>query len=1024
MSSLIGTLIRRRFLVVEALSDEGTFGETFLAEDTHGKRKRKVFVLKRFKKEKMDPSLLQEMEERFDREADILESLSEVHDQIPKFEAFLAPEEGEEEMFIVMEYIEGTTLERKIRAEEQLDEAAVREILISLLHVLEFVHSTGLIHRDIKPANIILRERDSKPVLIDFGIVKAIKEMKVDSRGRRLHGTRGLGTEGYMAPEQADSGPCFASDIFSLGRTAIYLLTKLSPSELRELDEVNPLTGEIQWRKYTRGVDPSFAEVIDKAIWLSPLQRYQTASEMLAALEALPTKEKITTAKQSEFASSGSMPQADDTDDNRPGILPQMKPLTPTIEEPVGEKLLASIPPEFTNITDYEFSTRGRQVMFVADKGDKRIAQVGQKVGPEFDHINFPILSEDGRRAAYVASSDDDQECKEFVVVDDEIGPAYDDVGYPVFSPDGSKICYPAQNYGGKKFLVVNGKEGRGFDDVDERVFSQDGSRLAYCAELDGKAILIVDDELGPEYDRVPSIIFSPDGKTLAYIAEEGDETFVVFGSNKSRKFYDVWSLVFSPDGSKVGYAVRGRETGKAFVVWGEKSGPLFDGIYGLIFSPDGSKVAYCAKLDGKEFAVINNKLGPEFDEVSQLVFSPDGKTLGYAAKFNNKWFFVVGDKAGPELDRIMHDPVFSPDGSKVAYITFEGQEIWLRVWDFTSLEPIDQKKQRLLPGAAFQEGTVVKGTVVGIEKGNVIVDFGYKVQGFIDQDELEYSGDKHDTAVINNPKVGSEIEVYIKTLGSEGSPPELSRLRALFSAAWCAFESAYAKNRSIEVIATERDSEGLIVKVDDVVARLPITELTLYQVHDLNSYLDTKLEVQVVEFSYEEPIVVLSRKAALFAEQRIQQASKPQVAVATVNKHGSDIDDEQPSGLDFQQMLDQYVASETQELNDGLASRAELAGSFWGAGHTKLFVANLTYSTTDEELRELFSQVGTVEEAAVTVDYRTGRSRGFGHVRMSTVYEFKLAIERINGLVFKGRKLFVEEYRSRNVNSNREPRW
>lgn len=80
----------------------------------------------------------------------------------------------------------------------------------------------------------------------------------------------------------------------------------------------------------------------------------------------------------------------------------------------------------------------------------------------------------------------------------------------------------------------------------------------------------------------------------------------------------------------------------------------------------------------------------------------------------------------------------------------------------------------------------------------------------------------------------------------------------------------------------------------------------------------------------------------------------------------------------------------------------------------TKLFVGNLSFRTTSDELRELFSQAGAVESASVIEDRDTGRSRGFGFVEMTNPDEATAAIEQFNGKDFGGRNLTVNEARPR----------
>jgi RNA recognition motif-containing protein len=80
----------------------------------------------------------------------------------------------------------------------------------------------------------------------------------------------------------------------------------------------------------------------------------------------------------------------------------------------------------------------------------------------------------------------------------------------------------------------------------------------------------------------------------------------------------------------------------------------------------------------------------------------------------------------------------------------------------------------------------------------------------------------------------------------------------------------------------------------------------------------------------------------------------------------------------------------------------------------TKLFVAGLAYSMTDDELRDLFAEYGTVESASIVTDRETRRSKGFGFVEMSSDDESKNAIQALNGKDMNGRPLTVNEARPR----------
>ncbi len=84
----------------------------------------------------------------------------------------------------------------------------------------------------------------------------------------------------------------------------------------------------------------------------------------------------------------------------------------------------------------------------------------------------------------------------------------------------------------------------------------------------------------------------------------------------------------------------------------------------------------------------------------------------------------------------------------------------------------------------------------------------------------------------------------------------------------------------------------------------------------------------------------------------------------------------------------------------------------------TKLYVGNLSFNTSNEDLQELFGQAGTVESVNIVEDRDTGRSRGFGFVEMSSKEEATAAIEQLNGKEIDGRSLTVNEARPREERS------
>jgi serine/threonine protein kinase, bacterial len=272
-------LLNNRYQTIKLLG-AGGFGETFLAADTYLPSRRPC-VVKQLKPVANDLQLYQIIQDRFQREAATLEALSAGSDQIPKLYAYFS-ENGQ--FYLIQEWIEGETLTKKVTSEGVLSEASVWKILVSLLKVLHYVHSKGIIYRDIKPDNIILRQPDCQPVMIDFGAVKETMATAIAAQGRSIY-TMVLGTPGFMAPEQAVGRPIYASDIYSLGMTAIYLLTGKLPQEL----EVDPHTERVIWQQYAANVSPSLAAVLNKAVEYQPRDRYSTAIKMLNDLQSVDT---------------------------------------------------------------------------------------------------------------------------------------------------------------------------------------------------------------------------------------------------------------------------------------------------------------------------------------------------------------------------------------------------------------------------------------------------------------------------------------------------------------------------------------------------------------------------------------------------------------------------------------------------------------------------------------------------------------------------------------------------------------
>ncbi|WP_160148373.1 serine/threonine-protein kinase [[Leptolyngbya] sp. PCC 7376] len=271
-------LLENRYRILKALG-QGGFGETFLAEDLHMPSSRRC-VIKQLKPVTNDPAIYQLVKERFQREAVILEKLGEGNRQIPTLFAYFT-EQGQ--FYLVQEWIEGETLAEAIAQSGLWTSADITRLLLGILPVLDFIHDQGIVHRDIKPDNIILRKGDRQPVLIDFGAVKETMGTVINTAGQTTSSIV-IGTPGFMSSEQSIGRPVFGSDLYSLGLTAIYLLTGKFPNEFPS----DPATGKLLWQDDVPNLDPHLAAVLNQAVCTHPRDRFGNANAMLRALQNSP----------------------------------------------------------------------------------------------------------------------------------------------------------------------------------------------------------------------------------------------------------------------------------------------------------------------------------------------------------------------------------------------------------------------------------------------------------------------------------------------------------------------------------------------------------------------------------------------------------------------------------------------------------------------------------------------------------------------------------------------------------------
>jgi serine/threonine-protein kinase len=253
-----GTVLAERYIVVDELGSGG-MGSVWRVHDE--KLERDVALKVCSPALQADPAF----RERFVREAKLLcrldhPSIVLVHDLI----------DADDLLGIVMKLVEGMTLWERIQRQGKLPWSEAGPIVASILSALDYAHGRGVLHLDMKPPNVLLEESTGAVKVVDFGIARAV------GQDQRTKQTIAMGTFGYMAPEQEDGGELGAfTDVYAVGLVAYEMVVGRSPLRMR-FKSPRELGADL----------PAAAEAaIMKAVSENPRDRFQTARELLAAIE-------------------------------------------------------------------------------------------------------------------------------------------------------------------------------------------------------------------------------------------------------------------------------------------------------------------------------------------------------------------------------------------------------------------------------------------------------------------------------------------------------------------------------------------------------------------------------------------------------------------------------------------------------------------------------------------------------------------------------------------------------------------
>src|SRR5438067_2140807 len=300
---------------IERLLGKGSIGKVYLAR--HRRIGRHV-ALKIIRPEQRfdDEADRVEFRRRLQREAELCASLQ--HPNVVTL--FEVGYEGDVVAFLATEYVEGESLQARLKKTRPLPLAEALRIGADVLRALAYAHSKGVIHRDIKPGNIIIAA-GGEAKITDFGIARPVNSS--------LTGTNSLlGTPNYMSPEQVKSSAITPrADLFSAGVVMYEMLTGVKPFSASDIsgilyNVVNTEPPAVD--KLNPTVPRAVSKVVAKLLAKAPQARYASAAQALADIDRIRPKAPAPTAGTNTIAT------ADQSDPTTP-----LHPLAETTQVPL-----------------------------------------------------------------------------------------------------------------------------------------------------------------------------------------------------------------------------------------------------------------------------------------------------------------------------------------------------------------------------------------------------------------------------------------------------------------------------------------------------------------------------------------------------------------------------------------------------------------------------------------------------------------------------------------------------------------
>jgi len=614
-------------------------------------------------------------------------------------------QEKEDQQFIVMEYVDGVTLRKRLQDSSlKLNEAVSYAIQIG--EALQEAHSQGIVHRDVKPENIMVNSKNQIKVM-DFGLAKLKGSLKLT----RTSST--VGTLAYMAPEQIQGGQVDArSDIFSFGIVLYEMLAGRTP--FRGEHEAAMMYSIVNEEpepalKYRPELSSEFLHVLNRVLEKDPNDRYQSVSDMVIELRRIKKdSDRVSRKWLAEMpVSSREQPSLEVSSTSKIAPISKKKiwiglGAVATVVLAVVIVVLLSLPASrlkelnpnmtfrtldipFTQVGRPGMSADGNWISFAAaDANGKWDIYFANTTGGEPRRITFDStswggginVSPDGNHIIYIFFNPQTRKSEARIV--SSLGGASRTIAAPaqvgIWRPDGERIGYfSGQNWGG-----VNPNQ---LGKQEFRSVKPDGS--------DDQLEFI--DSLG----SIGWLAWSPDGKEVAleriFSPREQDIFVRELATGRERQLTflksDIAGLCWSTDGE----IIFSSNKGGSFKIWmvpaaGGPAVQITKGV-GDDFAPKisahGGKLIYyqeqpvgqlwIAKLDGSGAQLVPVEprfrsfpyLSPDGRQIAFAMIDPDNITVMHAYTINRNGTGRRQVSFGNESARV---PRWSPDGKWIAY--------------------------------------------------------------------------------------------------------------------------------------------------------------------------------------------------------------------------------------------------------------------------------------------------------------------------------------------------------------------